>query len=102
MRGIRVGTPKCENEAKRAALTHRSFDIQRASHQIDQAPGNGQPESRSAKTPGNALIGLCEWIEQLWKDVRADAYAGILHIETDSHRIGILAQRSHRHVDLAL
>ena len=71
-----------------------------AAHQLDQSPGDGQPEARAAITPGGRTIGLGETLEEMLGLAGRDADARIVEGEAQA-RAG-MRRRVHPHVQVDL
>ena len=85
------GRSKVAREEERAAAALRALDPEPSAHELDQAQGNRQAQSRAAVTPRRRAVGLGERLKDLPLFLRRNADAGVADGKVERHAIGARA-----------
>ena len=89
-------------EPERRADAAGALEADLATHQLDDALGDDQPEAGAPQVPGGGTVGLIERLEEPWLVLRPDSRAGVTHHEAQGRalRLGLLRFDPDRHRSL--
>ena len=88
---------KRQAEPETAAFARCTIHGDASPHQFNQFLGNGQSQPGAAKAARNAFIALGKGVEQLGLLRRADADAGIGHLEAQRGPVTVALRERHAH-----
>jgi hypothetical protein len=95
-------TLEASGEPEGAPTSGLALEVDRPPHELDEPPGDREPQPRPPEAPGRRAVGLHEGLEQAGLHVGCDADAGVAHLEThDRSRLVRLRDRDPQD-DLAL
>ena len=97
---FRLGQGHLEMEA--GTLAGRTFEMDVAAHQGDQALGDGQTQTRAAEAAGGGTVGLTEGVEDQLLLVLFDADTGVADLESNRPLLLAVSNYSCGHANLAL
>ncbi len=89
-------------EPERAAFAECAVDANRTAMQLDDLLDDGQPEPGAAEAIDDGVVGLREALEYARLRFRADADAGVGHLEAQPHLVAFMGNGIDRNRDMAV
>ncbi len=99
--GIDAALVEADGEPEDRATRGRVVDADGAAHQFHQLLRDRQAEAGAAVAARGRIVGLREGLEQARPRFARDADAGVVHLEAQHDRLGVLAGHAHPRQDAA-